>query len=487
MVERFSLRSFWNTVRLLALCIPFFVPPQTSAQGTDLEPTPTRKCTRADFDAYLQFLIGPGDYYTIIIKAPNISPDTCVFDGLILSLPMFVPDRVSTNPPFTLCQDCGPPLPAGAHPLMAPATISPGQVVQQTIRWKTAPPDGVTCLQPQWMSGSVSIVAPSLLKEVCSNIEVTHFSVLDAPISGQAMGEGQAQRFELTSTKSAYSQGEGFSLRVSDASLGAANSTKEETCPRLYLRQRSPDGATRIDELEPLAFKGCPKPVLGHDRSDWKSGFDLSSGANSRWRGFGEHTMQVFQLAGSVDDPELRFLSSNILRVQIADAAKIPRKWGPRVKGVGVDITLDKDTFRIGEDIPLHLAIEDFDADVPIYSWDPLWDPCFVVAIEVQDIGGRALSESERFPLSSICMGGHGFGPRPIAKGEVIPLEKSLRGEQWLPNHPGRYVVVVTWAPCAGCSTGGAESGFSWKCSVYAVVRAKATINIVGSKDTPGK
>jgi hypothetical protein len=55
----------------------------------------------------------------------------------------------------------------------------------------------------------------------------------------------------------------------------------------------------RIDEVQPLAFKGCSQAALGYESGDWKSGFDLDSGANSRWEGIGQHEFEVFQLAGS--------------------------------------------------------------------------------------------------------------------------------------------------------------------------------------------
>jgi hypothetical protein len=59
---------------------------------------------------------------------------------------------------------------------------------------------------------------------------------------------------------------------------------------------------------------------------------------------------------------------------------------------------------------------------------------------------------NERFPNSSICMG-HGFGPRPLPKGKIVPIERNLRAEGWLPNRPGTYnVVVSTFISKAGCS-----------------------------------
>jgi hypothetical protein len=190
--------------------------------------------------------------------------------------------------------------------------------------------------------------------------------------------------------------------------------------------------------------------------------------------------MDVSRLVGSVDDPKLHFASSNVLRIQLGDPSAIPRRWGPRVKGIAADITLDKGTFRVGEDVPLHLAIENFDAAVPLYSWDPVWDPCMVVSFEVQDSGGHELSVSKRFPQWSVCTG-HGFGPRTVAQGKVIPLERTLGKEGWLPNQPGTYTVVITWAPCFDPKNEASSASQPTDLKPYAVVHATATLRVVAA------
>ena len=187
--------------------------------------------------------------------------------------------------------------------------------------------------------------------------------------------------------------------------------------------------------------------------------------------------MEVSQLVGSVDDSKLHFASSNVLRIQLGDPSNISRKWGPRVKGIAADITLDKDTFRVGEDVPLHLAVENFDAPVPLYSWDPVWDPCMVIGLEVEDRDGHVLTVSQRLPQLSVCTG-HGFGPRPVAQGKVISLERTLGREGWLPNQPGTYTVVITWAPCFDPRNQASSAGRPADLKPYAVVRATATLRI---------
>jgi hypothetical protein len=106
-----------------------------------------------------------------------------------------------------------------------------------------------------------------------------------------------------------------------------------------------------------------------------------------------------------------------------------------------------------------------------------------VVTIEVRDASGSPLPASERLPNWSICSG-HGFGPRPYANGKVVPLERSLGAEGWLPNHAGRYTIAVTWSPCTGPKPNGDGFGAipSADLKPYALVHAEAAIHIVDSK-----
>jgi len=247
------------------------------------------------------------------------------------------------------------------------------------------------------------------------------------------------------------------------------------------LRERSPDGATRFDEVPPSGFKTCRSFSLGADRNaDWQSGFEVDSGVRSRWTGIGEHNFELFQPVHSSRDDRIQFVRSNKLTVQIDDPALIPRKWQGKVKGVGVDVTLDKDAYQLGEDVPLHIAIENFDAPVPIYAIDPVWDPYPAIGIEVRDAAGRLLPENERSSNEMLWMG-HGRGPVAYPAGNVVTIERTLAGQGWLPNRPAVYTVVVTWCPLDGTHFEPGP-GLPRKDDIktYATVQAAATFRIVG-------
>jgi hypothetical protein len=423
----------------------------TTAQAPDSSPSAALPaCSAPDFDITLQF--GSEEttvkannqavkYAVIVVRKRYISGHPCIFEEHFVGPNFVYGSPVAGMGPFIVKVI---PLP--------PFILNPGQAAQQTWRWRSnSPAADQPCIQPEWMGSPVLVAAPSLLKPVCSNIDISSWSVVD-PLESLADAasppDGQPFPFLLTANKSTYDAGERFFLRLSldPASPIAAPAAD---CPKLYLRSRSPDGATRIDEMPPLAFKGCETQQSEHEPGDWQSGFDVDSGANSRWSGIGEHTLQVFVMNGSPQDKEIRFAASNPLRFQIADPTTLARRWGPLTKGLRADITFDKSEFRAGEEIPLHAAVENLSSDLPVFSVDPVWDPCGVVGIQIHDSRGNLLPGSAVFGSAPICMG-HGRGPRLLEKGKIVSVEGRL-GAFGGPQRPaGEYTIDLTWTPCVG-------------------------------------
>lgn len=401
-------------------------------QDSHLNLSGSTDCTVADFDFSLQF--ASGNFFSVTLKQRNISDHSCAMDA-----PRYVINFVPVDREAVSCYDCPTHSLQEAYNPNPPIAVDPDRAVQQTFRWKTSPQGkDDKCLEPSWMTGPVLLVAPSLLTKVCPEIEVSRMTLVP-------QDERQpAPQLKLTSLKPVYVAGESFAVQVSAAP--GEPLPEDETCPTLYQRERSPDGTTRVDEVRPLAFEGCERRVLGHTPGNWAHGFDVDSGATARWFGVGEHLMEVFQLRHSPLDSELHLVSSNVLRFRVADPETMPRKWAGRADGIGADLTLDKDTYALGEDVPLHIAVENMDAPVPIYSGQPLMDPCMVVAIQILDSGGHRLPTERLFQQTSFCTG-HGVGPTPYEKGKVVALERSLGMDGLLPNAPGTYTIVVIWAP----------------------------------------
>jgi hypothetical protein len=107
---------------------------------------------------------------------------------------------------------------------------------------------------------------------------------------------------------------------------------------------------------------------------------------------------------------------------------------------LGVDLTLDKDTYALGEDIPLHIAMANFSSTVPIVAPYPIWDPP-AIAVEVRN------SKGNQVPVSGGAIWtGHG-SCGTYSSGVIVQDELKLSQMGLLPREPGVYSLVAVWHP----------------------------------------
>ncbi|HEY6944870.1 MAG TPA: hypothetical protein VI431_06995 [Candidatus Acidoferrum sp.] len=480
---------YFVLARVVALlCLAACIPP-AKAQTPEVMIRATGHmvpvCKLADLDSNVSFF-NADTYFAVAFDLQNISQSPCVPQPSV-SFPQFDLEQVQETKPFGLCTDCEDRLPNGQYRVHDPVVLNPGDIAHQTYQWKTvAPPDTVKCLRVRALFAPVLVVAPTLFKQVCSEIAVSRtyagaFVPPDLKDKPHLDEEQIGEVFALSSSKPRYYQDEMFTLHVALANPAFEPLSGDDECPTLFLREKSPDGSTRFDEVPPSGFKTCKSFSWGANRNaDWQSGFEVDSGVRSSWGGIGEHSFELFQPVSSSLQGRIRFHGSNKFTVQIDDPAVIARKWDGKEKGVGVDVTLDKLSYRLGENVPLHIAIENFDASVPIYATDPLWDPYEAIGIEVRDARGRLLQESERFSTAAIWTG-HGRGPTPFLPGKLVTIERTLASQGWLPNRPGVYSVVVTWRPLDGTKfEPGPGLPRTDDIRIYATVHAAATFRIDG-------
>jgi hypothetical protein len=204
---------------LLAAVTVFTLTLTALGQGP-INTTGTSNCSAADFEVGVQFHNDPGDYYTIIIDKRNISTHRCVFDGTVYG-PSFVIDQKEGQKPPLLDYFPETRLPNGFQPLATPLTLESGQVARQKFRWRTRPSnESVPCVQPKWMSHPILLNVPSILKRICSAVEVSRFSL--APSSQEtwnALGDvDHSLTLHLTSDRDKYYLGEDFLVRLSQIS-----------------------------------------------------------------------------------------------------------------------------------------------------------------------------------------------------------------------------------------------------------------------------
>jgi hypothetical protein len=478
--HRIRLARFLVLIPLAALM------PSVKAQSQEIVIQGTAQtvpvCKVADLDSNVSFF-NANTYSIVAFDLQNVSERPCVPQPSV-AFPQFDAKQLRDTKPFDLCIDCEDRLPNGRYRGYDPMVLNPGELAHQAYQWKTvAPNETIKCLQLAGLFAPVLVAAPTLLKPVCSEIAIsrTYAGAFVPPAQAGQTPADESQGSELltvSSSKRRYYQDEMFNLHVGLVSPPFQPPSGEE-CPVLFLRERSPDGGTRLDAVQPSGFKTCKSFWLnGNRNADWQSGFEVDSGAIGRWVGFGEHSFELFLPVSSSRDGTTQFVHSNKLIVQIDDSALISRKWNGKTKGVGVDVTLDKDAYQLGEDVPLHIAIENFDAPVPIYAIDPRWDPYPAIDIEVHDASGRLLGETERYSHEMIWLG-HGSAPVLYDRGKLVPIERTLESQGWLPNRPGVYSVAVRWCTLDGTNFEPSQ-GISLKDDrkIYGRVEAVATFRV---------
>ncbi|MBV9763170.1 MAG: hypothetical protein JO340_21585 [Acidobacteriaceae bacterium] len=233
-------------------------------------------------------------------------------------------------------------------------------------------------------------------------------------------------------------------------------------CPALTEIVRLPDGSERVDEL------GRRAECVRDSGGSLKVKFD--AGHLSYWSGLGDYRIRL-RLGGKYEDAKGTFPISNEICLKIVDALSIGRNWGPKVRGVAVDLSLDKESFALGEDVALHIAVENVDAEAPIYGYSPSWDPFHAVKIAVREANGE--------PVKQTCMRvWTSGGPAAMwryPRGMIVPMERSLAGDGILPDHTGTFRVWITWSVFRGqddsCHACQVPSGFDFE-RPYAVARS---------------
>ena len=135
----------------------------------------------------------------------------------------------------------------------------------------------------------------------------------------------------------------------------------------------------------------------------------------------------------------------------VLDVDTLEPNWGDPVVGIRAGLSIDREKYRVGERIPLHLRWENVNAAMPLAEGE-CREP--EPELEIQDSQHRVV---RTIPDMTICTG-HGWGPFTIPKGKAqrtfielatahsteTPPFSDIRGE--LPG-PGVYYLVSVWSP----------------------------------------
>jgi hypothetical protein len=409
------------------------------------------ECSPENVDPEIRVSVSHGDSQMVEISLRNISGHSCYLPGELPANFMTAKSGAEiTINPVQVCFNCGQDGKSRwSEPLLL---FEGGQTARQTFAWTNKVNAGNgSCFQVNllefFLQNKFLVLwqtqNPSLT--VCSAIEVRPFS-LGIETDDPEISDTNAKSLKLSAERGTYYEGQAIRLRleVEEPEIGAP--AVEQECARLFERVRSPEGFERIDQVGSAWDTNCKVTSTATSSSKRIVAFDVNSGHNNRWGGVGEHTIQFIDTDGTLPDEWLRRATSNVLHLQIADPATIKRTWGKRVEGLAADVTIDKDSYELGKDIPIHLAVENFSANVPIYGASPVWNPCDVLRVEVRDSVGQLVRGNHPHP----CMGGGPSGAWRYATGKVVPLEWSLDQLGMSPERPGVYTVVAIWNPFQG-------------------------------------
>jgi hypothetical protein len=123
------------------------------------------------------------------------------------------------------------------------------------------------------------------------------------------------------------------------------------------------------------------------------------------------------------------------------------RNWGPQQEGFALSLTLDRDTYRIDEEVPVHVACSRLTGDWAVMNRRlyPICDP----KILVLDAAGEPVAARKTNAKEVLWVGGGRRLLTTIKAGVVVPFEESLVNPSgdFRPQRPGTYEVTAIWAP----------------------------------------
>ena len=451
----------------------------------------------ADPTPYGELRLVPSNSVTVkVLPAPR----ACVPDELEPTLHFYRPSEslevVSLdyrNTSDSVCMMA--PVRATAGPEIPRVAILPGQTVHTAQRWNMedkAPSN--RCQQGGlnfWVSQpspTVAISAPTLLTNACAIW--TSDGYQPGPFvpdwkTGNAESPPAAAPV-LIAPKTTYDDGENVELRVRPGAPAAGDGK----CPALFQTVRDSTGTVLWEITNPRLVNSANGCVA---QSSWggkwwgpKDEYPVELRLNGVLGqiALGKRIVTVSELAGTGPDGELRLVPSNPLTLTVVDPATIQRTWGENEEGVRADLTVDNLTYTVGEDIPLHLAIENASASRPLYSMPLDGGACpsdYTVHVEKEDGSPPEFFQLPFFPMSAaVCVAG--YRRNPLVVGKIVPIEDTLSQLGSLPSRPGVYRITVSWRVYDTPSSGSDRANLNQQRPYVIVTSAASTLRIMQSE-----
>lgn len=408
-------------------------------------PTP-HACTAADLATTLHFYHAPEDIGVVAVEVRNTSERDCLL--------------TPAHPSYSEVR--GDPQKFVLHPGETAHRLFHGTADGHKFG---SSPEFNGCMNQMDFASfppnpEITILSPTLVPEACTALLSDYKPGPFVPDwkATDAATEPLPQAPVLIAPKTTYDENEIIELR-----LRLGNALKpQDRCPVLFENLHRPGemrgGEFWTTEIREIRLGGAVNTANGCvAESPWTGKWRGPAGEfpievePNGVRGLdtpGERTVTVAELAGTAPDGELRLVTSNAVTIHLVDPTTIPRKWGETEMGVRVDLTLDKLSYPLGEDIPLHLAFENVSAGGTIYSIPFDGGDCFTAySVKVEKEDG---SKPEFFPrpliaVSAPCVAGNALRV-PLEQGKIMPSEDTLFHVGLLPRELGVYRITVSWS-----------------------------------------
>ena len=350
--------------------------------------------------------------------------------------------------------------------------LAPGERAVVDLYWAST---GVSCqwaddvdfFFSSWAKPTGYLFVPSNWPlHICSAVKSGGYRPEGNPPSGGDVKEGLLRVSVIPPV--IYSD-ERATLHVELASsqkTGVASS--EEGCANLYAVRHGPSIGTRFQPLVTTGLSSRPSYTPEQIQEDkerawpsWKRDrlrrCDIAGGQRTADASISAEDLanltRVEWRTVSAPGEDSVFLEATT-HFSVLDVDTLAPNWGEPVKGIRAGLSIDRASFRRGEEIPLHLRWENLNAAKPLGQGE-CREP--EPELEIQDAQHNVV---QTIPMLPMCMG-HGWGPFMIEKGKAqrtfialataqpfsntaSPFSNNVRGN--LPG-AGVYYLVSVWSP----------------------------------------
>jgi hypothetical protein len=403
------------------------------------KPTPVAPqeppCEIADLDSTLHLHNEHSGFFSVTEEVRNRSTRAC---RLEYASPSF--QAVQRHGPLIrthvdVCRNCDR---EGHESRPSPLVLAPDAIAHATISWESKlSPDHPQCVAmgamyvnfgPRSAGATLYPGWPGI--PICSTVTAGWFVPGPDP---KAPRKGVAT-LRISAAKTSYFPREHMLLSVTSSNSGKLPEAGQ-TCPPFLQRIRYPNGATTY---VPLAGDPRCKILSASHHSPESPELEVTLLANVYWE-LGEYQLQLLQYAqpGKHDNTWRLVAKSDNFRYSLSSSYKIERTWGPDVNGLAATVTLEKMTYSLGEDVPLHIALKNI--SVPDRSLHIRLCTDAVITVR-NDKGEKIEPENDEEFCSQ-----NGTNNPYLPPSDLVPREHSLKLMGLLPRQPGTYTIESTW------------------------------------------